>query len=515
MKEKSEYQEILKADQNNAQALHMLGVLHTEEQDFEGAITYFEKALAQDFENPTIYFSYGNALKGAGKSEQALEKYRVAQKLNTQYSQAYANAGVVLHELGSLPEALVQYEKALELNPAYAEVYSNRGALFKETGRLEEALQSYQRAIDLKPDYADAYYNRANLLESLQKLDLAIESFNKAIELHPGHVSAQWNRSLALLLAGDLTNGWKHFEWRWRTAGFRAHVRQFTQPLWLGQELLVGKTILLYGEQGLGDTLQFSRYVSLVAAMGAKVLLEVERPLMEVMRTIDGVSHLIERGAPLPDFDYQCPLMSLPLAFETSLNTIPSRDAYLRSDPSKAAHWEKKLGAREKLRVGVVWSGGFRPEQPELWAVNGRRNIELKQLAALKMDGVHFYSLQKGAGPEAELALLKQDGWDGPDLIDYAADLHDFSDTAALIENLDLVISVDTSTAHLAAALGKPVWLMNRFDTCWRWLLHREDSPWYPSLKIYRQKTSGDWSGVIEQITAELSDITAPLRQTP
>ena len=173
------------------------------------------------------------------------------------------------------------------------------------------------------------------------------------------------------------------------------------------------------------------------------------------------------------------------------------------------------MGAREKLRVGVVWSGGFRPEQPELWAVNGRRNIELKQLAALKMDGVHFYSLQKGAGPEAELALLKQDGWDGPDLIDYAADLHDFSDTAALIENLDLVISVDTSTAHLAAALGKPVWLMNRFDTCWRWLLHREDSPWYPSLKIYRQKTSGDWSGVIEQITAELSDITAPLRQTP
>ena len=277
--------------------------------------------------------------------------------------------------------------------------------------------------------------------------------------------------------------------------------------MWLGEESLQGKTVLLHSEQGLGDTIQFCRYAQMVSDLGARVILQVQRPLRLLMTSLQGVDQLLAEGDALPAFDFHCPLMSLPLAFKTELATVPAPVPYLKADPVKKLYWQEKLGTRHKLRVGLVWAGGFRPEQPELWGVNERRNIDLAKLAVLKNERIDFYSLQKGMPAEADPARLKAGGWDGPDLIDYTSELADFSDTAALIDNLDLVISVDTSTAHLAGALGKPVWILNRFDTCWRWLLDRSDSPWYPTARIYRQQQFGDWSSVVSAVNTELDAI--------
>ena len=275
--------------------------------------------------------------------------------------------------------------------------------------------------------------------------------------------------------------------------------------MWLGDGTLAGKTILLHCEQGLGDSLQFCRYTTLVARLGARVVLEVPPALRNLFAALDGVAELVVLGDPLPHFDCHCPLMSLPLAFGTTLTTIPADAPYLRADAAKVLRWRQRLGERRRPRVGLVWSGGFRPDQPELWAVNSRRNVPLSMLASLAGLALDFYSLQKGQPAEAELARLTASGWDGPHIADVSAELGDFSDTAALIEALDLVVSVDTSTAHLTGALGKPVWILNRFDTCWRWLLDRTDSPWYPTARLYRQPTAGDWGAVLAQVRADLA----------
>jgi len=315
---------------------------------------------------------------------------------------------------------------------------------------------------------------------------------------------AYMNRAYAALLAGDFANGWVDHEWRWKARPQMLDPRFPDRTQWLGRESLLGKRIILRSEQGHGDTLQFSRYAKQVADLGATVIFEVQSELAALLANLEGVSQLVLRGEPLPAFDFHCPLMSLPLAFRTSLATIPAQVPYLVADPLKTRLWKDKLGPRTKPRVGLVWSGGFRPDQPELWPVNNRRNVPLAKLAALRNADIAFYSLQKGQPAESELTELKAAGWQGPELIDFTAALRDFSDTAALIENLDLVISVDTATAHLAAALAKPVWIMNRFDTCWRWLLDRDDSPWYPTVRLYRQQRAGDWDDVVERMRGYL-----------
>ena len=278
----------------------------------------------------------------------------------------------------------------------------------------------------------------------------------------------------------------------------------FTQPLWRGSNEITGKTILLHAEQGFGDTIQFCRYVPLVLKCGARVVLEVPKPLHALMSTLPGNAQIVSRGDPLPEFEYQCPLMSLPLAFKTTLSNIPANIPYLKTIPDKSHFWSEKLGATDKLRVGLVWSGGFRPDQPELQQVNQRRNIPLAKFAPLKHTDIEFYSLQKGQPAETELAEIIRHKWDGPHIFDFTSLLNDFSDTAALVENLDLVISVDTSAAHLAGAIGKPAWILNRFDTDWRWLLDRTDSPWYPTVKLYRQEKAANWDGVIQRIKDDL-----------
>ena len=287
------------------------------------------------------------------------------------------------------------------------------------------------------------------------------------------------------MLLGDFDRGWKKHEWRWQTAQLKNAKRNFLRPLWLGSEEIEGRTILLHAEQGLGDTIQFCRYVPLLAGRGARVILEVQKPLRELMTTLTGAVQVVSRGDPLPPFDLHCPLLSLPLAMATRLETIPSAVPYLAAGESKTGAWQKRLGADEKPRIGIVWAGSPRKELPGANRIDGQRSISFDQLAPLfQIAECAFYSLQKG---DDAVRQLRASSWRHA-VVDWTDDLQDFSDTAALMENLDLIVSVDTSVAHLAGALGKPFWLLNRYNTCWRWLADREDSPWYPTARLFRQE---------------------------
>jgi hypothetical protein len=401
---------------------------------------------------------------------------------------------------------LASYAAALAIDAQHAEAYTNRGRLLAELGRSQEALADFDRAILLRPDDVPAHCNRAAYHLQLRDIPRALDDLDRAIALQADCAEARFSRAAVSLLSGDYARGWADYEWRWQRDARLSTLtpRQFAEPLWLGQESLAGKTILLHGEQGYGDVLQFCRYAEWVAARGARVVLEVPQALASLLASLDGVTTVIARGQPLPPVDYHCPLMSLPLAFGTSVATIPGKVPYLRVAEAKLQAWQERLGARSKPRVGLVWSGGVRPHRPELRAAEKRRNIPLQEFAPLQGLDIDFYSLQKGQPAESELTELAARSWAGPHLLDFVGELADFSDTAALIENLDLVIAVDTSTAHLAGALGKPVWILNRFDACWRWLLDRTDSPWYPSATLYRQQVPGDWRDVIGRVRADL-----------
>jgi tetratricopeptide (TPR) repeat protein len=470
----------------------------------EPALASYERAIAMHPMLAEALNGRGNVLQELGRHGAALESYERALAINPQMADAYNNRGGALQRLGRHAEAVGSLEQALALKPHFPEAFNNLGNALTELGRFEAALEKYDAALALRPRYAHALNSRANALRCLNRIPESLASFAQALEVAPDHAPGHANRAQVLLLAGDFERGWEEYEWRWRLGNDRPAGREPPQPRWRGDQALKGRTILLHAEQGLGDTIQFCRYAPLVAAAGATVILEVPRPLVALLRSLPGVSALISEGDPLPPFELHAPLMSLPFAFATRLESIPASIPYLRADPQRLRTWQDRLGARTRPRVGVVWSGGFRADQPGLWAVNARRNVSLALLEPLKHPGIEFYSLQKGEPAEAELASLVSCGWPGPRLEDFTAELSDFADTAALIEQLDLVISVDTSTAHLAGALGKPVWILNRYDSCWRWLCDRSDSPWYPTARLYRQERPNEWGSVIERVRSDL-----------
>jgi tetratricopeptide (TPR) repeat protein len=470
------------------------------------ALTSFDRAIALRPGYADAYVSRGNVLHELGQVDAALRSYNLAIEGNASHIGALVNRGIVLHEVGQLDAALASYDQAIALRPDGSEAYLNRGNVLQEMGRLEAALASFDRAITLRPDSAEAYSNRGNVLQQLQRVDEAMMSFDQSIAIRPDYAEAHYNKAMCSLLAGDFANGWNGYEWRLKSKQWSrlSENRDFPVPLWLGGQSLEGRTILLHSEQGLGDSIQFCRYAKLLADFGARVILEVQRPLGPVLADLEGVAQVLLQGDALPHFDYHCSLMSLPLAFRTTLSNVPSRVPYLKARPTDVLRWRGMLGERRGMRIGLVWSGGLRPNQPELRSVNERRNVPLAKFAVLKNPGIEFFSLQKGQPAESELARLRAQNWDGPEIRDFSDELRDFSDTAALVESLDLVISVDTSVAHVAGALGKPVWLLNRYDTCWRWMLNRSDSPWYPTMRIYRQEAAGDWDGVLRRVREDV-----------
>lgn len=474
---------------------------------YDEAIACYDKTLELKPDYVEAMNNRGVILKDLGKYAEALASFYVAISIKKDYPDAYSNLGLVFQEINQPDAAIMQYNKAIALKDNFAEAYFNRGVTLQKMQDYDAAILDYQTAIAKKNHFAQPHNNLGVIFHELQQLDLSILHFDQAMEDSSTLPDASWNRSLVLLTQGKYLEGWKEYEWRRRAS--KSGVlknRVFHKPLWLGKESIENKTILVVSEQGLGDTLQFCRYVPMLAKLGAKVIFEVQKPLVNLMKELEGVSGMTTTGIePAEPYDYYCPLMSLPHVFKTTLETIPSPASYIPLDPVKTEYWVKKLGKKDKMRIGLVWSGGFRPDQPEVWATNTRRNLPLEKLIAFKDIDAEFYSLQKGDPAESELIEVQKNGWNGPNIINFTSELTDFTDTAALIENLDLVIAVDTSTAHLAAALGKPTWIFNRFDSCWRWLQERKDSPWYKSVRLFRQKEKGDWDEVLSCVKQELN----------
>ena len=471
--------------------------------EFDIAWALLQKALIRSPNNPEILriLSVVSALKFDFTS--ALELIDRVISLAPDNGVAHSNRGNILKELHRYEEALESFDNAIALLPNYAEAYSNKGNALQELQHYEEALHWYDRAIALQPDYAEAYSNKGNALEWLRRHEQAMENFDRSISINPQYIDAYWHKALSQLASGNYQFGWQNYEARWS----KLHPIKFQHsgiPRLQGLDNVADKNILIWAEQGLGDTLQFCRYIQPLADLGANITFVVPKALLNILSSLKSYCKIItQEDGKLGNFDFQSPLLSLPLLFGTSVDTIPGTPSYLRVDLEKKNIFAPHVVKGKNLKVGLVWNGGFRVDHPELWEINKRRNIELELIAELRdIPEIDFYSLQKGEPAESELKSKKDHLW--PNLKNCTGLLDDFSDTAALIENLDLVISVDTSTAHLAGALGKPVWILNRYDSCWRWLRGRSDTPWYPSARIYQQTSPGDWRGVIMEVKKDL-----------
>ncbi len=460
---------------NRGLALEKLGRL-------EESLASFDRALALRPQYPEAHFNKGNILRKLGRFDDALIEYGLSITQRPDHVESYTNQGYVLQDLQRLDDALASYDRAIALQPDRPEAHNNRGTVLRKLKRLDEALAAHDRAIALHPGYAEAHNNRGTVLQELKRLDEALLAHDRAISLDPGYMEAYWNKALLKLLMGDYPEGWELYE-------KRAKPRRFTQPLWNGTESLRGKTILVHTEQGFGDVIQFSRYAPMLEKLGGLVLFEAPQALVSVLSTLAGNITFIEAGKPLPDFDFYLPMMSLPSVFQTTLETIPAEVPYLFPPPGQKDLWTEKLGKRTVPRIGLVWSG------KQEHSNDHNRSIGLENLAPLLKLPFEFHSLQKEYR-EKDKALLAG----LPTLKDHHRDLRDFSDTAGLIHEMDMVLSVDTSVAHLAGAMGKPLWVLLPYLPDYRWLLERSDSPWYPTATLFRQSKDGDWQSVISEV---------------
>jgi tetratricopeptide (TPR) repeat protein len=455
---------------------------------FEDALAGYDRVIALKADHAEAHNNRGNALRALQRLDEALASYHSAVALRPDHAEAFNNRGVVLHELKQFDQAVADYGRALALLPGCAEVFYNCGNALQALGRFEDALAFYDKAVALKPDHPEAFFNRGNALKELGRIGEALASYHKALALRPDYVEANWHESYLRLLTGDFERGLTRSEWRWQNAALGLQKRNFVQPLWLGGAPIDGKTILLHSDQGMGDAIFFCRYVPMLAARGARVIVEVEEPLRELMSGLAGVSQCISKTEATPDFDLHCPMSSLPLAFETRLATIPAATPYLGVQ-ERSAEWEARLPPHDRPRIGLAWSGNPRHSNDH------NRSIALEAFSPLLDLPAHFVSLQTDIRPDDAVTLRAHSR-----ILDLGSALTNFAGAAALISRLDLVISVDTSVAHLAGALGTPVWILVPFSPDWRWLLDRQDSPWYPTARLFRQSKTRQWQSVVGQV---------------
>jgi Flp pilus assembly protein TadD len=473
--------------------------LHNRLQEAE---PFYHRALALDPAFKEAWMNLGLVALTQGRQAEALSCQREALRLDPDDPDAQNNLGMVHYAMGQVAEAENCFRSALRLRPGHANATLNLGSTRQICNHVEEAETLFRQALALGVDPALANSNLALALLEQVRPDEAEQCCRDALAQRPDYVEARANLALALLTMGRLEEGFWHYESRWQVAAMGARAPVLPQPRWTGQRLN-GETVLLYAEQGFGDTLQFCRYATMVAAAGGRVVLVVPKSLRALMTTLDGVAEVLgEEDDVLPEFDYHCPLLSLPFAFRSTLATIPGPESYLRADPSP---WADFLAACPGLKVGLVWAGKSRIAQPHAVAIDRRRSMRLPDMAPLlTVPGCSFVSLQLGF-PALQMNSLPE--W--AELHDVSSRLNDWQDTASLIAGLDLVIAVDTAVAHLAGALGKPVWLLSRFDACWRWLLNRDDTQWYPSMRLFRQTSRGDWAGVIERVRDALETLAS------
>jgi tetratricopeptide (TPR) repeat protein/ADP-heptose:LPS heptosyltransferase len=490
------------------------------------ALASYDNALALEPANAGAYYSRGNALRDLGRSAEALASYDRAIGLKPLDAPAHNNRGLALADLKRFDEAVASYAQAIALDPRLGDPYYNRGIALFELARYAKALTSYDQAlalgfngaavygnrakalgaleltadavrdfdtaIALKPDYAEAHNNRGNALWTLGQHQAAIDAYRQALALDPGLADAHWNLGLALLRTGRFDEGLPHYEWRNRRNNPVA-IRALIQPRWTGAEDLAGKTLFVFWEQGLGDTINFARYLKPLAARGASIVFSVPESLRSLLSQLDPNIQIIGPAETPARFDYQIPVMSLALASRTNLQSIPSSPGYLAADPALSAAWKARLPVNGRPSIGLAWSGNPQMEDDR------NRSTRLESFLPLLSANRNWISVQKEVR-EVDAALLR----DTPAIRQVGDRLRDFADTAALIDALDLVVTVDTSVAHLAGALGKPAWILLCHNPDWRWLRDRDDSPWYPSARLFRQAKPGDWAGVIARVVTEM-----------
>jgi FKBP-type peptidyl-prolyl cis-trans isomerase 2 len=446
-----------------------------------------------DISKAADFYDQGIAFQNKGQFDEAIQCYQNTIKLNKNHSSAFYNLGVAFQEKKEIDKAILYYEIAIGLNQELVEAQYNLGIAYKDKSLFEEAEICFQRVLQLKPDHSGAYYNFGNILVAKGLFNEAIQYYERAIELNPDYPEAHWNIALLNLLLGNFNEGWKGYQWRWKLKDVVVK-RNFSQPLWDGSDIK-GRNILLHAEQGFGDTIQFIRYVPLVAQRGAKVILECQKELISLLKSVEGIHQVISYGESLPDFDTYCPLLNLPSIFNTTLENIPSEIPYITADASLVKKWHEKVNHdTSKRKIGVAWAG------EKIYKNDSFRSCSLEMFSALDLsDEITWYSLKKGS-PATQAEYSPK----GMKLIDYTVEMYDFSDTAALMYNLDLIITVDTAVAHLAGALGKPVWTLLPFVPDWRWMLNREDSPWYPTMRLFRQPAIGEWKPVLEKVADAL-----------
>ncbi len=503
------YLSVLQSDPNNFDAKHLLGVTYLQSAQYPLALENIQAALQINPNSAAAHSNLGRVQHETKLYEEALKSYDQAIALKKDFAEAHYNKGNALRELKRMAEATEAYQQAIAYKSDYAAAYQNLGVVAHELRDYETAVAYYDKTIAIQSTHAQAHSNRGVALKAQHHIAAALKSFDLSIAIDPQYAQAYWNKAVTLLLDGQYEKGWQLFEWGW-PAKQRGPQRHTELTLWTGIYPLKGKNILLHTEQGYGDVIQFCRYVKTVHDLGATVWLEVPSSLVDLMQTLEGVHAVIPAGQPIPEVDFHCPLMSLPKALKTTLATIPNHNPYLQADPAKSNHWQNKLAAFQNTKVGLVWSTGAHPNQPEAAMANAERNVPLELFAAhLQHANIDFFSLQKGDPAESHIQGREKEYWPKGTFQNFASELHNFADTAALIAQLDLVITVDTSTAHLAAAMGKPVWILVKADGCWRWLIDIEHSPWYPSARIHRQAADRNWQPVLERVAQALQELPA------
>jgi Flp pilus assembly protein TadD len=450
-----------------------------------------------------IHYNLGVVLMQMGHPEQAADAWKTALAVRPGYPKALNNLGLALGDLDRLDEAEAVLREAVGGPAEFPETHNNLAIVLRGKGLLGQAETHCRRALVMRPDYADACNSLGIALFEQGRPDEAARAYRRAVALEPAFAKAHFNLALVLLQLGELTEGWAEHEWRWRGGARHLRQRKLAGSEWQG-EPLDGRRILLHAEQGFGDGMQFVRFAGILAGRGGRVILEVPRALVRLCRTLAGPVDVVAAGDRLPAFDVHLPLMSVPRVLGTTLATIPVQVPYLSADPGAVSEWATRLAGLPGIKVGLVWSGDPRPHDPKANIIDRRRSMRLVRMAPLlAVHGASFVSLQKGI-PAAQLAEV-------PDTLrptDAAAAIDDFADTAAVVANLDLVITVDTAVAHLAGAMAKPVWVLSRFDGCWRWLRERSDSPWYPTARLFRQSVPGVWDDVIADVADRLAGLT-------
>jgi tetratricopeptide (TPR) repeat protein len=520
---------VLKAAPQNFDALHLLGLAKAQSGQFGEAYRLMSAALKIETRSPDAWINFANVLHALKRHDEALAALDKALALRPGYAEALSKRGNTLLALGRAPDALPCFDTVLAQQPRHLDALINRGSAHATLGQLRKALADFDAALALAPGHPDALYNRGTALLDLARVDEArtafeaviagapnhalawnnkgralqmrnrhaeaVDCFQRAIAIDKTYADAHFNSALSLLLLGEFSRGFAEYEWRWKRSGMSDARSRYRGRLWLGEYPLARKTLLLHAEQGLGDTIQFARYVPLLAATGAKVVLEVQPPLKDLFATLHGATSVCARGETLPAYDVHCPIGSLPFAMKTEPATIPADIPYLRADEARIAKWRPALQDLAGNRVALVWAGN--PAH-----VNDRnRSIDFKLLEPLlAVEGVSFVSLQRDLRAGEKNALDAH-----ADVRQLGDELVDFADTAAVLALSDLLIAVDTAAVHLTGAMGRPAWVMLPFVPDWRWTLADETSPWYPQLRLFRQSTPGDWPTVIAQVRDALT----------